>query len=819
MRHIAISFKSFYLFLQLQSNLMRRCFFLLLFAFGLTANAQTSTSFLERAKKYIDSLTTALPRAKPHTRVEILYHLGWAYSVINDDDTSWTFFKQALKEATNIQDRRGIAITLTHMGYYEAGHSNYEKAKSYAQQAIAIVKNSEDVSTARPFLLLMNLHRNLSEFSELLVVADAAEPIIRKQKNDNELANLYSLKARAYEALNKTYEQLHSLNESVYLNKKIGNKSDLSDALAEIGTVYYNMHEYNTALGYYRQSLNYASPNSVRNNYYFAYHKLGNVHMEMQQYDSALYCYNRALTILKDRTKDAKENKPYVLSTEIKVGEVYLKMGNNNKALEYFLPFLDYFRKKGDVNKIVQVLPKIARAYLQKGEYAVALNHSRELLQLCAKNKTAKAYRYAYDLLATLFEKTNRVDSAYYYLQLASALRDTVDQSNYKNNVTFFKTMMENKDKEARIELLNKNNQLKQQELDLLNIKLENEAAASQIDLLHKNNELLNKDNQLKQQKLNLLNATVENEAATSKIKLLNKNNELLNKNNELLNKDNQLKKQKLNLLIGGLICLFVLAVVFMGYLNVKRKNEAHRRVLVENELQIQKLESEKKQASLQHHASELEMQALRSQMNPHFIFNCLNAINHFILNNEEETASDYLTKFSRLIRLVLQNSSKKTISLADELATLQLYIELEQVRFTSRFHFSICVDEEIDTEGLMMPPMLLQPFVENAIWHGLMHKESTGELTIDISQQGERLRCIITDNGVGRQAATNNKNHLALKKSMGMQITANRLKMLHTDKESGSFTIIDLKDEKGNNSGTKVILTIPAKLNETVTA
>jgi LytS/YehU family sensor histidine kinase len=199
--------------------------------------------------------------------------------------------------------------------------------------------------------------------------------------------------------------------------------------------------------------------------------------------------------------------------------------------------------------------------------------------------------------------------------------------------------------------------------------------------------------------------------------------------------------------------------------------------------------------------------------MNPHFIFNCLNAINRFILKNETETASDYLTKFSRLIRSVLQNSVNKSISLADEFSTLQLYIELEQVRFNHHFSSVILVDDHVDMDGWMIPPLLFQPFVENAIWHGLMHREQEGgKLTLHIEYEDEMLCCTITDNGVGRQHATilNSKGTMA-KKSVGIEITANRLKMLNKQHESNScLTITDLKDDDGNPSGTKVMIKIP---------
>jgi LytS/YehU family sensor histidine kinase len=163
----------------------------------------------------------------------------------------------------------------------------------------------------------------------------------------------------------------------------------------------------------------------------------------------------------------------------------------------------------------------------------------------------------------------------------------------------------------------------------------------------------------------------------------------------------------------------------------------------------------------------------------------------------------------------VLQNSSKKSIPLANEIETLRLYIDLERVRFKKHFDYIIRGNEMLDAESIMVPPLLLQPFAENAIWHGLMHKEEGGELTISISQEGEMLSCIISDNGIGREKAAALKSKSAsYKKSMGMQITASRLQILNegNDKQS-SLQIIDIKDERGKACGTTVIIKIPRKI------
>jgi len=207
-------------------------------------------------------------------------------------------------------------------------------------------------------------------------------------------------------------------------------------------------------------------------------------------------------------------------------------------------------------------------------------------------------------------------------------------------------------------------------------------------------------------------------------------------------------------------------------------------------------------------------MQALRAQMNPHFIFNCLSSINRFILKNETKIASNYLTRFSRLIRMVLINSQKPLVALADELQMLGLYLEMERLRFKNSFDYGITFLNAIDGDNFFIPPLLLQPFCENAIWHGLMPKEGHGRLDIVLSMQDNILNCTITDNGVGREKAEELNSKTAEKeKSMGLKITTERLALLNREKGLQTYyETEDLKDENGNAAGTKVIVKISFK-------
>ncbi len=210
-----------------------------------------------------------------------------------------------------------------------------------------------------------------------------------------------------------------------------------------------------------------------------------------------------------------------------------------------------------------------------------------------------------------------------------------------------------------------------------------------------------------------------------------------------------------------------------------------------------------------QHRQLELELASLRAQINPHFIFNCLNSIYRYTKERDTDTASRYLQKFSSLLRLVLENSRTEKITLARDLEALQLYADIEGLRFKEKLRFSVDMDPEIDPTFLEIPSMLIQPHVENAIWHGLMHRPTGGDITVRFRQPTETLlRVEIEDNGIGRAAAAELASKSATQqKGLGQKITAERLKA--TGKLAHTETV-DLFDAVGNAAGTRIVLDIP---------
>jgi sensor histidine kinase YesM len=209
------------------------------------------------------------------------------------------------------------------------------------------------------------------------------------------------------------------------------------------------------------------------------------------------------------------------------------------------------------------------------------------------------------------------------------------------------------------------------------------------------------------------------------------------------------------------------------------------------------------------------ELAALRSQMNPHFIFNCLNAVKSLVLQNQNTAAAAYVTKFAKLVRLVLENSRNEWITLENELETLTLYLEIEKMRFNNRFQFWINLENDIDTEGVKLPPMLIQPYIENAIWHGLMQKQGVGNVTVSIAQKSNQLEINILDDGIGREKALSLQSKTATKrKSLGMAISADRLKIInYIYNVNAQVFILDLKDaDTGEATGTQVQLLLNVK-------
>jgi tetratricopeptide (TPR) repeat protein len=272
----------------------------------------------------------------------------------------------------------------------------------------------------------------------------------------------------------------------------------------------------------------------------------------------------------------------------------------------------------------------------------------------------------------------------------------------------------------------------------------------------------------------------------------------------EVDRKDNQIRslehekmltqlRTKRNVVITFFLAAFLLMAIVGGFFYIRHRN------LAANKQTLQ-----------------LELRSLRSQMNPHFLFNSLSSIHRYIWSNNQEEASDYLTKFSRLMRLILDNTQHTFVTLNKELESLKLYLDLESLRCNGIFDYRFCLDPGINDEEVLIPPMILQPYVENAIWHGLVHKnpDEKGLLEIEILLKNRSLICTVTDNGIGRKKAMEIKDKKGrVHNSVGMKMTEGRIDLIRKiNNKEATVTITDLEDENGQATGTRVTIVLPAE-------
>lgn len=278
------------------------------------------------------------------------------------------------------------------------------------------------------------------------------------------------------------------------------------------------------------------------------------------------------------------------------------------------------------------------------------------------------------------------------------------------------------------------------------------------------------------------------------RIGLLEKERNLSEKSIQILKQDRQLKEEELytrNIIIGTLC--FLMVFMFVGAFYILRSSREKRRV---NQL--------------------LAIKSLRGQMNPHFIFNALNSVNHYISQNDERSANKYLSDFSKLMRSVMETSKHDLILLSEELEILKLYLQLEHARFKEKFDYTLTIDPGLDPADFELPPMIIQPFIENAVWHGLRYLDGKGLLEIEIGKNEKALLVTITDNGIGRKKSLEIKTkNQKLQNSTGMQNIDNRIKIMNELFDTHiSAEVLDAFPGQ-ENKGTRVNLTIPKKINQ----
>jgi tetratricopeptide (TPR) repeat protein len=527
-----------------------------------------------------------------------------------------------------------------------------------------------------------------------------------------------------------------------------------------LGTIADDDSKIQTAIKYHLIALRYAE--SIKNDNQIAIicGSIGRAYQYLSEYDTAKKYFNRAIKIKEDNNEQDKHLAVFYTN----LSNCYDAEGNYDKSLYYLDKSIQLKIKNHIVVSLIPSLNNKAFTQFLMNDFSEAEKTIKEAMKLADSIKIENEQMYVYSTYAEILLAQNRIFKA------EELLNKSVELSKRNNDLYLAKY-----------------------NLDILyNIHLKKKDYKLALEYYKQRTIVMDTVNSVKSRK------AVEKLALDYDTEKKNKEIELLNKEKQL----NEIELKRSNLQKGGLLLITILMLLVITLLWVASKNK----------IKTAKIKEEISVKSFEKKIAESEMQALRAQMNPHFLFNSLNSINNFIIKNDQEQASEYLSKFSMLIRRVLSNSNSSRVTLANELEALELYIELESLRFNKKFEYTIDIGSEVEVDYIEIPPLLIQPYVENSIWHGLMHKqEGLGELTISINQSDDALVCVVEDNGIGREAALEIKSKTAVKrKSFGMNITKERLKYINLKfKASTDIIIEDLKDCNGVATGTRVEIKI----------
>jgi len=632
---------------------------------------------------------------------------------------------------------------------------------------------------------------------------DSIKAQISTQPEDSSKARNFSLLSWHY-ATTRTQTKLARLyaDSSMILSQQIGNENRIAIAHYYYGLIDRYEGNYEEALDHLNKHIQHFTQQGDSSLVADGLYHKAVIYRQLGEYEESLATYYRIIKI-----SESEENEFAVASVNHSIGLIYRQLSDYENALENYQKALNIFEALENPKNVATVLNSLGSLHSDKEEYETAAGYYERAIQLNSELGNNRAMAFQIANLGHIASKLNDYEKSLAYHIEALKIREKLPQKietlsslrNVGHSYKFLGNYSQSRQYLEQALVLANELQAKPHLRDLYQMLSElNEIENNHSEALefHKlyvaiKDSILNEESS---RQINELQAKYETAVKNEEIATLTRNNELGEIEVE--------RRASLNrALAGGLLLISLSSVLAFFLMRQRQKNQ--QIVAAKNE--------EIKTTRYKQQLGELEMKALRAQMNPHFMFNCMNSINRMILSEENENASRYLTKFSKLIRLMLQNSGQPNVSLKDELAMLETYIQLEALRFKDKINYSISVDKDVNKESIFLPSMVLQPFIENAIWHGLMHKDGKGLININIKENGDLLHCVIEDNGVGREKALELQEKNTLDhKSMGLQITEDRLKLLSKSEMQKLIRITDLKDSVNHAAGTRVVINIP---------
>ncbi len=637
-----------------------------------------------------------------------------------------------------------------------------------------------------------------------------------KELNDKrgEAATLSSL-STYYVGHNQTDRAKKMLLESRQLFEELNDQVGMGEVAHQFGETYYQVRDYPSALQQYRQALNIRQQIGDSVGIASTLVRIGHLYAISNQRHMALTNYRNAYQIgYTNRYNQVIADAAWGMAV------VYERQGKYAEALVYYKQTAKA-QKAFQANVNPWLYQSIAQLYKQQRKYDESLAYYQ--LSLNARTDTSagiNAWEVArvHQQIAELYTEQRKYDESLAHLHKALAIADPAKPMGVVSVITpilnqIGRVYLAQGNYESALKQATRSLQLAKQQ----RLTRDVQEASFTLSLIYaalkdypKAYEHLRQYTALRD---TLFNQEITNLAVLRNGLEINQKQDQVN----LLWKEKEVQAgvldeltQRNYALLAGVLLFFTLVIVLIRN---NQRNQRTNRLLAEQAKQLEGQRIRELEQTFEYQQAETKMATLRAQMNPHFIFNCLNSIKFYATDNEAAKASQYLTKFSRLIRLVLENSRSERVTLSQELEALQLYLEMEAMRFKDKLSFQIEVPDHIDREFVEIPPLLIQPYVENAIWHGLMHKVEGGTVWVTVSQPEEAvLQVRITDDGVGRVKAAEFKSKSANRgKSFGTKVTGERIALINqVYRIQTEVQIRDLTNQQGQPAGTEVTLQIP---------
>jgi tetratricopeptide (TPR) repeat protein len=621
---------------------------------------------------------------------------------------------------------------------------------------------------------------------------DSLLTALPKTKDDISRVELLNSIAEQYQATDPKAMQSYA-EKALALALKIKHRVAEGNALLTLGNTNIINGNYPKALNYFTQAQqafekeNRTNP-AVQKALARVYGSIGIVFSEQSNYAKALQYYLRAVSITEDLKDRQKTSRLYN-----NIGVVYQALGDEFRALDYFTKAEKLQQEMGD-NAAGFTATNIGNIYLRQKNYPKALENYKNAAKIFSKFPNPRGIGELSNNVGLYHQQTNNIPQALAELNKAlNAFASIGDKFGAADtHLHLGRIYLDNRN--LREALANT-----KQALSLASqLQIPDQIIAAEKLLSEIYQQQGNTDEALRHFQLystakdSLANHENVRRSVQAEMNFDFEKREALqkkeNEKRELLYSE-QVKRHRMQMGFGALSLLLVCGIAFLMYSRMQLK----------------------KTLTLEKELAEYEQKALHLQMNPHFVFNCLGSISSFIVQNGTDSAIKYLSKFSKLMRLTLEYSKESLIPIDKEIESLQNYLELEQLRFNQKFEFSISKSADIE-DDLALPPLLLQPFVENAIIHGLIPKKEQGNIDILFATSGECLICTIQDNGIGFETSQEIKEKLvSVHKSMALDITRKRLEMMEAStSRKAKVEINQLKNAIGEVTGTTVVLTLP---------